>query len=197
MKTQKTRYARYLALPLALTGLFAMAPAASAQYPNQNRDAYRNRGGLQSQSYDRINQWAHELDELARHAAEQAQAQQGGYRGFRRDTNFLRTIEHFADRATRFHERLETYRTTPWDVDAEVQHLIQDARNVQNRMRRARFVDRHTVQDWNQVVNLLNQMTTEYRSAGGYRSGYPNGDPRTGQYPNNSDPRTNPYPNNG
>ena len=46
MKTQRTRYARFLVLALALAGLFAMAPAASAQYPNQNRDAYRNRRGM-------------------------------------------------------------------------------------------------------------------------------------------------------
>jgi methyl-accepting chemotaxis protein len=198
MKTQKTRYARYLALAIALTGLFAMAPAASAQYPNQNRDAYRGRGrGMRSQSYDRLRQWAQQLADLAEHASEQAQAQQGGYRGFRRDTNFLRTIDHFAQQAQQFRVRIESYRTSPWDVDAEIQHLIRDARNVQARLRRARFVDRHTVDDWNQVVSLLNQMTTEYRAGGGYRSGSPTGDYRTDPYPNTRDPRTDPYPNTG
>ena len=198
MKTQKTGYARYLALALALTGLFAMAPAATAQYPNQNRDAYRGRGrGMRSQSYDRLRQWARELADLAEHASEQAQAQQGGYRGFRRDTNFLRTIDHFAQQAQQFRVRIESYRTSPWDVDAEIQHLIRDARNVQARLRRARFVDRHTVDDWNQVVSLLNQMTTEYRAGGGYRSGSPTGDYRTDPYPNTRDPRTDPYPNTG
>ena len=202
MNTQKTRFARYLALALALTGLFAMAPVASGQYPNQNRDAYRYRGrGMRSQSYERLRQWARELDDLAEHANEQAQAQQAGYRGFRRDTNFLRTIDHFAERARGFRARIETYRTSPWDVDAEIQHLIRDARNVQYRLRRARFVDRHTVEDWNQVINLLNQMTTEYRAGGGYRSGYPTGDYRTNPYPNTgdyrADPRTDPYPNTG
>ena len=198
MKTQKTRYARYLTLAIALTGLFAMAPAASAQYPNQNRDAYRGRGrGMRSQSYDRLRQWAQQLADLAEHASEQAQAQQGGYRGFRRDTNFLRTIDHFAQQAQQFRVRIESYRTSPWDVDAEIQHLIRDARNVQARLRRARFVDRHTVDDWNQVVSLLNQMTTEYRAGGGYRSGSPTGDYRTDPYPNTGDPRTDPYPNSG
>ena len=198
MKTQRTRQAGYLAMAIAACGLFAMAPAAIAQYPNQNRGPYRSRGGLRSQSYDRIVLWAHELDELAGHASEQAQAQQGGYRGFGRDRKFLQSIDHFANRASRFHERLETYHTQPWDVDDEIQHLIRDARNVQYRLRRARFVDRHTVDDWNQVVNLLNQMTNEYRTGGGYRTGYPNGGYPTGgygrdPYPNDGDYRTEPH----
>jgi hypothetical protein len=193
MKTQRTRQAGYLALAIALTGLFAMAPAASAQYPNQNRDSYRNRRGMRSRSYDRLRQWSRELDELAGHANEQAQAQQAGYRGFRRDTNFLRSIDHFAERARGFRARIETYRTQPWDVDDEIQHLLRDARTVQTRLRRARFADRHTAEDWIQVVNLLNQMTTEYRAGGGYRSGYPTGDYRTNPYPNSGDYRTDPY----
>lgn len=192
MKTQKTRYARYLALAIALAGLFAMPPSASAQYPNQNRDAYRNRRGMRGQSYDRIRQWARELEEAAEHASEQAQAQQGPYRGFRRDTKFLRSIDHFAERTQRFRERIDSYRTSPWDVDEEIQHLLRDARNVQTRLRRARFVDRHTAEDWNQVINLLNQMTTEYRAGIGTSRRYPTGDYRNDPYPNTVDPR---YPN--
>jgi uncharacterized coiled-coil DUF342 family protein len=196
MKTQRTRYARYLALAIALTGLFAMAPAASAQYPHQNRDAYRNRRGMRSQSYDRIRQWARDLEQAAEHASEQAQAQQGPYRGFRRDTKFLRSIDHFAERTQRFRERVDSYRTSPWDVDEEIQHLLRDARNVQVRLRRARFVDRHTAADWNQVINLLNQMSTEYRAGIG-SSGYPDGDYRGNQYPNTGDYRTDTHSDHG
>jgi methyl-accepting chemotaxis protein len=189
MKIQRTRHAGYLALTIALTGLFAMAPAASAQYPNPNRDAYRNRGGLRSQSYERLRQWARELDDLAEHANEQAQAQQAGYRGFRRDTNFLKSIDHFSERARAFRARIETYRTRPWDVDDEIQHLLRDARTVQTRLRRARFADRHTAADWNQVVRLLNQMTTEYRAGIGTGNRYPTGDYRTDPYPATGDYR--------
>ena len=200
MKTQKTRYARYLALALALTGLFAMAPAASAQYPNQNR--YANRGrwrAMRNQSYDRMRQYAQQLDELAREANRQAQSQQAGYRGFRRDNNFLREINQFAARASQFRIRMETYQTRPWDVDNELAGLLKDARDVEQRIRRARFVDRRTVADWNRAVSLLNQMATEYQAGiGGGRGGYPG---RTDPYPNSgdyrADPRTDPYPNNG
>jgi hypothetical protein len=59
---------------------------------------------------------------------------------------------------------MDTYRTRPWNVDEEIEHLIRDARNVQTRLRRARFVDRHTVADWDQAIQLLNQMASEYQA---------------------------------
>jgi hypothetical protein len=197
MKTQKTRFARFLGLALALTGLFAMAPAASAQYPNQNRDPNRGRRGMRSQSYDRMRQYAQQLDELAREANRQAQSQQAGYRGFRRDANFLRDIAHFARAASQFRARMETYQTQPWAVDDEIGHLLRDARTVEARVQRARFVDRRTVAGWSRTVSLLNQMASEYQAGIGSRGRYPNADIRTDPYPNNGDPRTDPYPNNG
>jgi methyl-accepting chemotaxis protein len=192
MKTQRTRQPGYLALAIALTGLFAMGPAASAQYRDRDR-----RGTLSNTTYEQIRQWAHDLDEVARHASEQAQARQAGYKGFRRDTKFLKSIDHFADRAERFHERIDSYRTQPWDVDEEIEHLIRDARNVQTRLRRARFVDQHTAADWNQVIRLLNQMSTEYRAGIGSSNRYPTGDYRADPYPNTGDYRTDPHPNPG
>lgn len=168
MKTLKTRHTRILVGALALAGLFATAPVARA-------DDEGRRGVLSSTSIERITSLAHRLEEFAQHANEQAQAQQAGYRGFRRDTKFLKSIDHFADRARRFHQRLESYRTQPWNVDEELEHLIRDARNVQKRLQRARFVDQHTVQDWNQGLNILSQMSTEYRSGTGYPSNSPYG----------------------
>jgi hypothetical protein len=165
MKIFKARPAGVLATGIAVAGFFAVSAAASAQYPND----YRNRGRvLESRSYERMRQYAHQLDELAQHAREQAHAQQGGYRSFRRDTKFLRSIDHFADRTDRFHEQMDTYQRQPWAVDDEIDHLIRDARNVQYRLRRARFVDQHTVEDWNNVVGLLNRMASEYRAGIGY-----------------------------
>lgn len=159
-RTLKFRYAGFLALIFVS---FAAAPVARAQYPEHYR-----RDTLSNASYERMRQWAHELDEVARHASDQAQAQQAGYRGFRRDTKFLRSIDHFADRAEAFHERIDNYRRRPWQMDEELEHLIRDARNVQTRLRRARFVDRHTVEDWDGVVDLLNRMLNEYRYPGRY-----------------------------
>lgn len=176
-KSVKARSAGFLALAFAALGWMAAATVAQAQV----RERYR-RDTLSNASYERMREWAHELDQVARHASEQAQAQQGPYRGFRRDTNFLRSIDHFADRAERFHERMDSYRTRPWNVDDELEHLIRDARNVQSRLQRARFVDRHTVEDWDQVVDLLNRMLNEYRSPGRY-SDDRWGDDRYRRYP--------------
>lgn len=194
MKIQRTRRAGYLALAIALTGLFAMAPSASAQYPNQNRDAYRSRRGMRSQSYERLRQLARELDELARLANRQAQAQQAGYRGFRRDTKFLREINQFAARTSQFRARMETYQTRPWAVDDEIAVLLRDARDVEERIRRARFVDRRTVANWNRTVSVLNEMATEYQAGIGRGGRYPTGGYRNDPYPNTVDPRTDPYP---
>jgi chromosome segregation ATPase len=173
MKTQRTRRAGYLALAITLTGFFAMAPAAIAQYPDA-RGGYRRRA-MASQSYERMRQYARQLDELAREANRQAQARQRGYRGFRRDTKFLREINQFAARASQFRVRMETYQTRPWNVDDELAGLLQDGRDVEQRIRRARFVDRRTIADWNRAVSLLNQMTTEYQAGIGYRNQYPGG----------------------
>ena len=186
MKTLKARHTRILAGALALAGLFAAAPAARA-------DDQSRRGVLNNTSYERMTALSHQLDEFAQHAREQAQARQAGYRGFGRDTKFLKSIDHFADRARRFHERLESYRAQPWNVDEEIEHLVRDARDVQKRLQRARFVDQHTVQDWNQGIGILNQMAAEYRSGTGYASNSRYGSRDSGHaYPGGTD-----YPNTG
>ena len=210
MKTQKTRRAGYLALAIGLTGLFAVAPAASAQYGTNsqypNGRNYRGRA-MASRSYDRMRQYAQQLDEQAREARRQAHMSQSPYRTFGRDTKFLREIDQFSARATQFRVGMETYQTRPWNVDDEIAGLLQDARNVEARLQRARFVDRRTVSNWNRTVALLNQMTTEYQAGIGYRNRYPNGtyrgdqypngvDPNAGVNPNTVDPRTDPYPGN-
>jgi hypothetical protein len=198
MKTQSTRRAGYLALAIAVTGLLAMAPSASAQYPD-GRGTYRRRA-MATRSYDRMRQYARQLDDLARDANRQAHRSQSPYRAFfGRDTKFLREIEQFAARSRQFRVRMDTYQTRPWNVDDELAGLLQDAQDVTNRLRRARFADRATVATWNRAVSLLNQMTTEYQAGVGYRNRRPgNGDYRTtdpyptGDYRNEPPPDNNP-----
>lgn len=165
-KTVNARYAGLLALALAVCGSLATASDAQAQAQGRYR-----RNTVSNASYERMRQWARELEELASHANQQAQADQAGYRGFRRDTNFLKSIDHFARRAREFRSKMDSSRTRPWNVDEEVEHLLRDAREVQKRLQRARFADRHTAEDWNKVVSLLNQTLNEYRSPGTYRDG--------------------------
>jgi hypothetical protein len=163
-KTVKARYAGFLALAFACCGFLVTTSVAQAQVPGRYR-----RDTVSRASYERMRQWARELQELAEHANEQAQADQAGYRGFRRDTNFLKSIDHFARRAREFRSKMDSYRTRRWNVDDEVEHLLRDAREVQTRLRRARFADAHTREDWNQVVDLLNRTLNEYRNPGRYR----------------------------
>jgi hypothetical protein len=176
-KTLKARHAGVLAIGIALAGFFAVSAVASAQYPNENRD--RRRAMIQ-QNYDRMRQYARELDDLAQNANRQAQAQQFGYRGFRRDSNFLREINRFAQHAREFRTRMDTYQTSPWNVDDEIASLMNEARNVETRIRRARFVDRRTVANWNRTVSLLNQMASEYQAGMGGRWRGNRGDGRYG-----------------
>jgi hypothetical protein len=163
-KTVKARYAGFLGLAIACLGWVLTAPAAQAQ----SSERYR-RDVLTNTSYDRMRGWAREFERVATYANRQAQADQAGYRGFRRDSNFLKSIDHFARRSSEFRARMDSYRTRPWNVDEELDHLLRDARNVQKRIERARFVDASTRRDWSRVVDLLNRMLDEYRSGNGYR----------------------------
>jgi hypothetical protein len=148
-----------LVIALALFTVLAVAPAAQAQ-PGVRRDRVSNAG------YQRMRQFARQLDELAQDANRQAQADQAGYRGIRRDTKFLNSIRHFAQSARQFRARMETYRTRAWNVDEEVDRLLRDAREVQTRINRARYADARTRQDWAEVVNLLDNVRDEYLYGG-------------------------------
>jgi hypothetical protein len=170
-----------LVLAVALFGILAMAPATQAQ-PRARQDRVTNAG------YQRMRQFARQLDLLAQDANRQAQADQAGYRGIRRDTKFLRSIDHFAQRTRQFRARMETYRARAWNVDEEIEHLLRDAREVQTRINRARYADARTRQDWAEVVDLLDNLRSEYlyggRSVGNNRRGNsPN------RYPGTSDDR--------
>lgn len=117
---------------------------------------------LSDRGYQQMRQLAHDLDEQAQHANDQAQHQ--GVWFYEHDPRFLRSIDNFANRTDQFHERIDNYRTAPWQVDEELRLILRDARAVQYRLRRSRNADRHTVGDWNQVVVLLNQMIRVYQS---------------------------------
>jgi hypothetical protein len=155
MKKMKERSAGFLAVALACSGMVAMAAPTEAQ-------ARVERRRLTNVSYERMRRWVRELEQLATRANREAQADQAGYRGFRRDSNFLRSIDNFSRRVSQFRARMDSYRTRPWNVDDEIDRLLRDAQNVQNRIERARFVDASTRRDWNQVIVLLHRLDDEY-----------------------------------
>ena len=149
----------------AVALVFALTGTAAAHGPNT----------LSERGYDQMRQLAHELDEQAQHANDQAQHQGVWFYGH--DARFTRAIANFADRASRFHERMDTYRSAPWQVDDELRLLLRDGQAVQYRLRRSRYADQHTVNDWNRTVALLNQMIRVYQRDidlnQGEDSGYP------------------------
>jgi|SRR5687767_8525888 len=156
---RNSRYRGILFSTAALFAFLTFAPAAEAQRRTR-QDRVTNAG------YQRMRQFARQLDELAADANRQAQADQAGYRGVRRDTKFLNSISQFARRAREFRARMETYRTRAWNVDEQVQSLLRDARNVQTRINRARYADARTRQEWAQVVDLLDNLSDEYLYGG-------------------------------
>jgi hypothetical protein len=146
---------------LTLIGAAALALGAPAALEAQTI-RYRDRAEAQPRSgYDRMRRMASRLDQLARQANEQARYDQSDQ--YRRDTKFLREMDDFARSAAQFRRRMDEYRTRPWNVDEELQRLVKDARDVQYRIRRARFADNRTRATWDRVVDLLGRMTTDYR----------------------------------
>ena len=149
------RYAWRFPLAVLAWSAFLLAGAAAAR-------AHGPQGTLSERGYQEVSRLAHELDEVAGHANDQAQHEQVWIYGH--DRTFLRSVARFADRAERFHERMDTYRTQPWQVDDELKRLIRDARDVQSRVRHSRSVDEHTAADWNRAVQILNQMIRVYQA---------------------------------
>ena len=144
------RFPKRLPAIMSVVGIVLFAPTlARAQYGHGRQDR------LEERTYSRVRELAHLLDERARHAADQAA--EGAHHGGRSERRFLDAVTHFARQTADFHERLDRYRESPWDVPREVDHLIRDARTVNGRIRNARVFE-HTWDDWDAVVDVLEQM---------------------------------------
>ena len=150
---------RWLVAVSACVGLsFLAANAALAHDPATGRAG----GVLSDRGYERMKQLAHDLDGQAQHANQQADHEQSWF--YRNDRTFKRAVANFARRASYFHERMDNYRTAPWQLDDELRGLLNDARAVQSRMQRSRNIDEHTAADWSRTVGVLNKMIRLYQS---------------------------------
>src|SRR5262245_16008731 len=138
-----------------LLGTTFFAPSSVAAHDQFDQRAYRGDRRLEGRSYQTMRALAHYLDERAQHALEQASDTE--HHGDRRERQFLGFIQHFARRASEFHEQMDRYTESPWDVGADIEHLIQDARNVNGRIRRAHVLE-HTWDDWASVLDVLDRM---------------------------------------
>jgi hypothetical protein len=144
------RFPKMLPVIVAVVGMGPFAPALAGAH-----ESHRRQDRLEGRDYDRMRELAHRLDELAQHAADQAV--EGAHHGGRGERRFLNAITHFARQAADFHERMDRYRESPWDVPGEVDHLIRDARRVNGQIHNAHVFE-HTWDDWDAVVDVLVRM---------------------------------------
>ena len=158
------RFPQILPVIATVISVGLLTPALAGAHESHERQ-----GRLDGRTYDRMRALAHRLDELAQHAADQAV--EGAHHDDRGERRFQNAIPHFARQAEDFHERMDRYRESPWDVPGEVDHLIQDARRVNSQIHRAHVFE-HTWDDWDAVVDVLVQMQRVVVSAGD-RDPYP------------------------
>jgi len=126
---------------------------------------------LEGQRFRTMRELAHRLDEAAQRAARVA-GDTADERNGRMRQRFLWAINDFARQARSFHERLDRYSNSPWDVADEVAALGERARQVNSQIRSANTF-RETYQDWAEAVNALNLMN---RSLGGQEVAIPPAD---------------------
>jgi hypothetical protein len=163
-----------------LTSLLAgvvvsLAVPAAAQVSIQLRLGTRERP-LQGRQFETMRALAHYLDEAAQDASSTAV---DNVRGRSRSTRqFLASLNSFSQRASAFHERMDTYTTNPGDLPDEVASLDSNARRVNDTIRRT-YVFADVADSWNNVVDALNQMK---RLLAGYDVRVPPAHGRRGDY---------------
>jgi hypothetical protein len=157
-------------------GLYALVtvgpaiPSAGAQISVQFG---RGEKRLEGPRWRTMRELAHRLDEAAEQAARVA-GDTAQERNGRMRQRFLWAINDFARQTRSFHERMDQYGTSPWDVADEVAALNQRARQVSSQIRGANAFP-ETYDDWAEAVSALNLMT---RSLGGQDVAVPSGDRR-------------------
>ena len=110
---------------------------------------------LTGRSFETMRALAHYLDQLAEHAA--AEAEDSAHHFDRDEASAIDAIVNFSSRAEDFHERMDLYLDKPWDLPSEIQDLDRQARSVNGRLRRGHFTE-HVTGDWYQVLDTLERM---------------------------------------
>jgi hypothetical protein len=111
--------------------------------------------GAHGYSRERLATLAHELEDRATRAHEQAErlAANNGPR----QQEFLETIHHFNDQAAAFHQRVESGLNDPAQIRAEVNHLLDDARQADQGMRQTNVFP-EVWQEWRNAMQVLERI---------------------------------------
>lgn len=125
-------------------------------YGRYDRPYYPPQDARYSYSREEFARLAHELDDRASRAHEVAEERAASH-GPGEQEFFVR-IHHFSDRARAFHRRYEEGDIRdPARLRAELQRLLEDARETDQAIRRA-SVFREVWQEWQGVVRVLQRM---------------------------------------
>ena len=143
----------FATLAIALAVSLATPRGALAQVSVQFRFGGRDHP-LEGRRFETMRALAHYLDEQAQQVLSEASAT--GARGSRQ-RRFLNDISEFARRASHFHERMDNYLDSPYDLPGEVLALERRAQAVSVRIRDARVFPR-TYRDWDGVLDVFNRM---------------------------------------
>ena len=138
----------------ALLSLF-VCPALTQAAQISIRTGHRT-NQLDGDRFETMRSLAHYLDQGVQYTLEEATNALANSRNGR-DRAFVNALGNFARRTDSFHERMDTYRANPWDVDSEVRDLLSEARRTNGRMRRISAV-RDLYDDWASVVDDVNRM---------------------------------------
>lgn len=152
MNKNRTRIAIAAAVLALAAGPVALP--AQAQVSLQFRFGTRDRP-LEGRQFEKMRALAHYLDESAQHAAREAV--ENARRGGRTERKLLSSITDFARRTDSFHDRMDNYIASPWDIPNELVNLDERARRVNDRIHRARVFE-HTYDDWVATIDVLDRM---------------------------------------
>ncbi|HEV8374744.1 MAG TPA: hypothetical protein VGR38_00765 [Candidatus Polarisedimenticolia bacterium] len=118
---------------------------------------------LSGNRYETMRALSHYLDGQASHAVRIAQrtAHHGDYR----EARLIHSMQSFSYRADDFHERMDRYLDSRWDLPPEVVRLDRNARRVSANLRNSHALY-PVYDDWRDVLNTLDLMK---RVLAGYR----------------------------
>lgn len=140
------------AFPALLTLCAALAANGETTY--QFRFGVTGRP-LEGRRYQTMRALAHYLDERAQYFSGQV----FGTRGFSTsaEKKLLSDVSEFARRADHFHDRMDNYADSPYDVPSEVLALERRAQAVSTRLQQSPAY-RQSYDEWNDVLTVLDLM---------------------------------------
>ncbi len=150
---------------LTLAGCAALIPSFSApaqvslQFHFGEDDYHRidSRHPLQGRQYQTMGSLAHTLDEIAQDLNREAYRGARASHGDRSQVRLLASVSDFARRTSDFHQRMDSYLDSPWDIKREVDDVTRRARDVNQRIVRARLFP-GTYDLWNSAIDVLGRM---------------------------------------